>query len=1161
MKEWEWNRSHGQDDVPSTNVQQDKNNHTSTIRRRKRRRQCQVVVSIDSAGFPSIKRRNGVGDQYRASNRTGVDDDIFRGVSSSTTTATDSDTTGTTGPLLSTCSTASTEDRYDAVIMRISSSDGLLQLDYSNTDNDDMGDDGIGRSSHASHLHVPSDHDHPPDHILVSTQSDDDSKRASLSFELTSTANQSHKDRVQKRDDQIRKACFEVALESYKKNQIPVPDSLLAQINEVKSNELQRRKSHDWNNCNFNSIGNTYEHHSSQTETKFIKRIRLSKEDEIHVHPCPCALNLVGMHPIISFEDDNSDSSSAGGDTTISSRIAPPSPAGRSTANTLPFEHANTHIITLIRNRQATKHTDFDRTVRDQGDSLAGFVDWDAITIKCLNHDEYDFIINSLKETSKANVVPFSPNPKERLKRMQKVKCKPCIEVDDSASILNKRIEFKQEISVDCVKESKAKKEVKRKIPWDFNFNKKEYCELCALEFTLLSRRHHCRKCERSCCGDCSSMMVVKGGEQTRFCNRCSADLLREQSQALHKNMQKAAAHSDVLPGTVHPSCYELGVGVFGKLPHWRHYLTSNAANRPAVGRITIEILEAMALPIVDMVNGKVDPYVRATITGYDRDMQWTLREWLSSKRFSLCGNYCSATLSPQWRGRGWKGGQLLTLPVISTAGAVLRLEVLHYNVMTNARGKDALLGLVEIPLSDIPNANLRHPGDIFDGYCDRWYRLLPSDHAQSNSIVLSKPISDPYLNELSTENKEKRKTGVKSLEEIGKRVQGIFIFPVEFFASAIKLDLPARRPEATCEQHKSRSMIHVRIKLNASEVGDALSHVWWPPIKPYPKIPAYDPQLLFNRIRMVGKLSAPYRKIFEFIEDVVKWKHDRKVCIKAYIVFAVHIIVFRYLLLLFHVYLFIFLGTRIKTKRYTKKSLQKSHSSLSFDSIETSSDESDKSGNDSNHPPLTANKSKNHTTDVNLDDKTSKKKKDIHSSPSLKELGVDQPSKKTPRSQKKPVHTVVRTNSIGHKTKVGNSNEDEEETAKLNSAVSWIAKRLGDNKGLEVLQFKLGMLSKDLRNINSVWDGSNPLLTRAAMIYLFVSFVLHFCIDRRYLWLGGTFVWYFAQSPKGILCTRRFFGVWRGIAKITRRQHLLDAEMLEVLSSDKRSQTVKKVM
>ena len=90
-------------------------------------------------------------------------------------------------------------------------------------------------------------------------------------------------------------------------------------------------------------------------------------------------------------------------------------------------------------------------------------------------------------------------------------------------------------------------------------------------------------------------------------------------------------------------------------MPHWRHYLTSNAGKRPAIGRITVEIIEAMALPIVDMANGKADPYVKATITGYDRDMRWTLREWLSSKRFSLHSNYCTATLSPQWRGAGWK--------------------------------------------------------------------------------------------------------------------------------------------------------------------------------------------------------------------------------------------------------------------------------------------------------------------------------------------------------------------------------------------------------------------------------------------------------------------------------------------------------------------------
>ena len=175
-------------------------------------------------------------------------------------------------------------------------------------------------------------------------------------------------------------------------------------------------------------------------------------------------------------------------------------------------------------------------------------------------------------------------------------------------------------------------------------------------------------------------------------------------------------------------SCHRLGVGVIGKLPHWKNYVGVSAEQRPAVGRLTVEIIEALALPSVKQGHGMVDPYVRATITGYDRDFFWFLREWLPRKRFSLCSGYCSSTVSPVWRGCGGCGGERLTLPVISTAGAVLRLEVLHYNVMTNARGKDCVLGIVEIPLSDcekqvteVFNANGTFTVttyDDFDGPC-----------------------------------------------------------------------------------------------------------------------------------------------------------------------------------------------------------------------------------------------------------------------------------------------------------------------------------------------------------------------------------------------------------------------------------------------------------
>jgi hypothetical protein len=87
-----------------------------------------------------------------------------------------------------------------------------------------------------------------------------------------------------------------------------------------------------------------------------------------------------------------------------------------------------------------------------------------------------------------------------------------------------------------------------------------------------------------------------------------------------------------------------------------------------------------------------------------------------------------------------------------------------------------------------------------------------------------------------------------------------------------------------------------------------------------------------------------------------------------------------------------------------------------------------------------------------------------------------------------------------------------DEEVTKLNIAVHWLAKRFGENKGLEILQFKLGMLGKDLKNINAVWNGTNILLTKAAIASLVLSFVLHFFISQRKLWIFGTFAWYFGK-------------------------------------------------
>jgi len=258
-----------------------------------------------------------------------------------------------------------------------------------------------------------------------------------------------------------------------------------------------------------------------------------------------------------------------------------------------------------------------------------------------------------------------------------------------------------------------------------------------------------------------------------------------------------------------------------------------------------------------------------------------------------------------------------------------------------------------------------------------------------------------------------------------------------------------------------------------------------------------------------VSKQLAPFRAIQQYIEKVIKWEHEPKVCARAYAIFAVHLALLPYLIKIFHVYLFIFLGIRLREMK-----LQ----SADDDSITEDIPQIDSMNND----------------DISFDHK--RKEIDLHDSPSLTNLRE--------RNQSAGVNESKSAN--GNEERKSNDAKNDEETARLNIAVNWIAKKWLDNKETEILQFKLGMLGRDLKNLNSVWNGTNPLLTRAAMVYLVLSFILHFIINPRLLWLMGTFTWYFGRSPAFILCARMFFGFWRGIAKGLRRQHLLDAEILD---------------
>jgi len=942
-----------------------------------------------------------------------------------------------------------------------------------------------------------------------------------------------------------------------------------------------------------------------QRTSKRFRYIKLHSSDEIHVAPCQCALRLVGMKErsnsidtqpadedggsfgkyFLGLSDFENDQIQNFHKNRIDDEIQPHQDVMTSMVRT---KSAQAQVSSNSLHKMNPSHTFKSTDGHNRSDSnlftsmkyheimiLCGqstedsdkneknsyeFERWDALTFRCKTHDELDTLVKALKDSSEASVIPFSSNPKERLKQLKKRKKlnesrqsviispkKHGDKMNDNSfhlstpnsslnvspklvgrpkqdvkfSIDHEQISSNEDAAKRTPKKETIESKKEKMIPWDLNFNKKEYCELCDLTFTLLTRRHHCRQCERSCCSHCSRLLIVKGCDEKRFCNACSADILQKQSKALRGRMLKKTRET-VLPGKVHSECQRLGVGVIGKLPHWKTFLTMSPEQRPAVGRITIEVLEALALPSVDLVNGRVDPYVRATVTGYDRDIKWTLREWLSSNRYSICSGYCTATLSPQWRGSGRKGGELLTLPVISTAGAVLRLEVLHYNVLTNSRGKDTVLGVVEIPLSDLPNANLRHPGGIeytspdgkikslaYDGYCDRWYRLLTTDHFDSTTIILSKPSLPPQM-DTKRPIRSNRKSGKQSLDEVGKRMQALAIAPVEWFAQMIKLDLPAKRPEAVCKEHEARSMIHVRIKLNASIQGDILSHAWFPPIRPRPLPPPYDPAILLTNILQVVKQIQSYEPVLKYIEYTIQWKHSPWICLRNYVIFSLHLAIFPHLLPILHVYLFIFLWGRLqqmmKNSNDNESSLQTSDS---FDDMQ----------------------------------KLHSDRYDFQNSPSLEELSS------VSLKNNNTLLTSPSKKQHHDKQKQGLSLAKDEEVAKLNIAVHWLAKRFGENKGLEILQFKLGMLGKDLKNINSVWNGTNILLTKAAIASIMVSFILHFLINQRILWIFGTFSWYFAHSPICIRGARMFFGLWRGIAKVTRRQHLLDSEILEAIN------------
>eukprot|EP00978_Attheya_sp_CCMP212_P001280 scaffold2658_cov53-Attheya_sp.AAC.1 len=1171
-------------------------------------------------------------------------------------------------------STGTIAEKYDKVVLKVSRQGGVVELVYPSivppqpkmeeeVELDELFGHSILEEKSEASTTLSSCSSCSEDEFELPKGGEGDDDR----FVLASTGVQTEEDKQRRERAIIRKAVLNAAAKAYKAHNLELPDLLLAQINEnrgcgekrrgkVALEDGQKRKKHrapttkgqtvvidpsEGETANLLCQETAIEGKQKEEKVNFIvKKMKLSKTDEIHASPCQCALSLVGLMGFQSVSPSTSSSnisldslaslispqpllpSQGGGfwssmkqtpataptkstsneDTdsrtvrfsamrTASSRNLPARSSGRlvKTASAKAANYDDDGVQTkkenLVMNPTPQFSTDLKLggppgerpplSIRKVSSSVSmfpkslmnpssserngrmdasaytslgyheitlirrsrtnateeieeGYTPWTALTIRCSDHDEMDVIIKALKDSAKATIVPFSPNPRAKLKK------KAMEDVVKRRRAL-KRSRRRLTVSSDTKKTNKE--DLSKK------WSKQDQCEFCALNFTLLTRRHHCRKCDRSCCGDCSSVMLVRGGDETRYCNSCFTAMLRKQSRALgHRSAAHRRLPSSTLLGRVHPECRHLGVGVKGKLPHWKNYVTFNVEDRPAVGRITVELLQALALPTIDLT-ARADPYVRATITGYDRDKRWNLVEWTSSKQFSLCSGYCMSTLSPVWRGPGLRGGELLTLPVLSTAGAILRLEILHYDMMTNSKGKDRVLAVVEIPLSDVPNANLRGSGPVhkdmprstkklrYDGYCDRWYRLQAPPDCNDSPAILAKPIEDPMQPSENCSKEDGKNTGLKSLEEIGKRLQDACVAPIEWIGNTLNIDMPQRRPDSACENHRSRSAIHVRIKLNASEVGDMLSHTWFPPVQPIPDTPPFDPQTLLTNIMIVGKQVEPYHKMWKFIEDCIKWSHPPEVCVKSYLVLAVHLYYLQYFLYYLHVYLVIFFCCQLK-KMVAKKtanpdyvhadSSNSTSANLNLDEASSYDSEFD---NDF------------YWDDGGKSDKTGDGA--VLASPSLEDLNQAQSRQNSTSSQ-----SACEPGNSLKGAQVQKPKIQEEDGARLGKAVHWLAKKLGDNRGLDLIQLHLGFFHRDIKNFNSLWDGSSIVKTCVSILVLCLTFILHLYWSHRFLWITGIAVWYFGISPYAKLFARAQLGGWRGLAKILRRRHLHEVEI-----------------
>lgn len=87
-------------------------------------------------------------------------------------------------------------------------------------------------------------------------------------------------------------------------------------------------------------------------------------------------------------------------------------------------------------------------------------------------------------------------------------------------------------------------------------------CALCKLSFSMINRKHHCRKCGSCICGSCSKkrLRIPNSGSQVRHrvCDKCAVDIIETQEQHRRADSHSKSIGTNALDPGVNQALYNL---------------------------------------------------------------------------------------------------------------------------------------------------------------------------------------------------------------------------------------------------------------------------------------------------------------------------------------------------------------------------------------------------------------------------------------------------------------------------------------------------------------------------------------------------------------------------------------------------------------------------